>query len=523
MLRRIVQAIANFFRRLFGGGAFQHADRVPVAQPPLSDAECEFYFLQLLEGVSHGWDETKIDRFFQALDDRASEERWMTWLRQFGNARTQDETPQVELGRRMVQLSDRTSRPVALLAGNIGHQLLAGASPAELSSATEETATEAATPTPSQAPATRGESETEEARRWLSRGTEQLKGDRFEAALLAFDRALALDDTLVRAWIGRGDALAELKRSKEALAAYQKAAELDPGNAQVWGHLGDLQQDLKQVEAALVSWDKALELDPKDIQTWINKGVVLGLDLNRWEDALATWEKALELDGNDAQIWFRRGVAFGAMERWDEAVESWDKALELDPYFRDAWINKGVALQKLGRYEEAIEANNRALGLDAAKADDAPPAEPTKAKSSEEKAKTPDPEQAESLYRQGLQQYDAGNLHPALKFLDRALEADADNLKVWQQRGRILRELQQFEEAIDCCDRALEKFPDDLLLWWTRTLSLQQLQRWEEANSGWDKVLELQPMAKDAWIHKGIALEKLGRYSEAIEANKRAM
>ncbi|MDC0832133.1 tetratricopeptide repeat protein [Geitlerinema sp. CS-897] len=522
MLRRIVQAIANFFRRLFGGSAPQQADRDALGQTPLSDAECEFYFLQLLDGVSQGWDRVKIDRFFDALADRASEDRWMAWLRQFGNARTQDETPQAELGRRMVQLSDRSSRPVALLAGNIGHQLLARSSEPERSDRSEEVSPDARVTTPSPTPATRGESPDEEARRWISRGKEQLKGDRFDAALLAFDRALALDNNLIRAWIGRGDALAELKRSSEALAAYEKAAALDPGNADVWGHLGDLQQELKQLEAALASWDKALELNPKDIQTWINKGVALGLDLGRWEEALAAWDKALDLDRNDAQIWFRRGVAFGAMERWDEAVESWDQALELDPYFRDAWINKGVALQKLGRYEEAIESNNRALGLDAAETD-APPAEPTKVKESETPAAADDPERVDTLYRQALQQYDAGNLHAALKFLDRALDADADRLEVWQQRSRILRELGQFDETVTSCDRGLEKYPNDLLLLWTRTLALQQLQRWEDANAGWDKVLELQPSAKDAWIHKGIALEKLGRYSEAIEANKRAM
>ncbi|MBP0004402.1 MAG: tetratricopeptide repeat protein [Cyanobacteria bacterium SBC] len=511
----------NLFRRLLGIGSAPAAEPT-IQQAPLSDAECEYYFLQLLDGIGQEWDRVKVDRFFQALRDRASDERWLAWLRRFGNARLSEDSTQAELGRRLVQFSQTSSRHFATVAGEIGRQLLARPEAMEVSESPVAPALAAPTPTPESAPVTRSVVDEAEVQRWVKRGMEQLDLDRYEAALLAFDRALALDDRQVRALIGRADALADLQRSQAALETYQKVLELDPNNAEAWGRLGDLQHELKRPEAAIESWDKALELDPKDVQTWINKGVALGLRLGRWQDALAAWDKALELDPKDAQIWFRRGVAFGAMEQWDAAVESWDKTLELDPYFRDAWINKGVALQKLGRYEEAIEANNRALGLDVAKAEGVP-AEPSKAKDPQPAEASSMPERAEDFYRKSIEQYDSGNLHAALRFLDRAVEADPDNLQAWQQRGQVQRELGQFEASIISCDRVLATQPDDVKTLWTRALALQQLQRWEAANTAWDKVLEQQPDVKDAWIHKGIALEKLGRYGEAIEANKRAM
>lgn len=60
------------------------------------------------------------------------------------------------------------------------------------------------------------------------------------AALSAYDRALALDETLWSAHFGRGTALARLGRGGEALAAWKRALALDPANfvvrKQIWAH-----------------------------------------------------------------------------------------------------------------------------------------------------------------------------------------------------------------------------------------------------------------------------------------------
>ncbi|HEX8034131.1 MAG TPA: tetratricopeptide repeat protein [Ktedonobacterales bacterium] len=52
------------------------------------------------------------------------------------------------------------------------------------------------------------------------------------AALQAFDRALALDDTICLTWVGKGKALLELQRFPEAQAAFEHALSLDPTNTE---------------------------------------------------------------------------------------------------------------------------------------------------------------------------------------------------------------------------------------------------------------------------------------------------
>jgi predicted TPR repeat methyltransferase len=52
---------------------------------------------------------------------------------------------------------------------------------------------------------------------------ERLK--RYEEALAAYDKALALEPDLAEAWLARATALRELNRSEEAIAAYRRALE----------------------------------------------------------------------------------------------------------------------------------------------------------------------------------------------------------------------------------------------------------------------------------------------------------
>ena len=46
---------------------------------------------------------------------------------------------------------------------------------------------------------------------------------RYDEALVAYDRALALEPELDNAWYGRGNVLRELKRYDEAIEAYDRA------------------------------------------------------------------------------------------------------------------------------------------------------------------------------------------------------------------------------------------------------------------------------------------------------------
>lgn len=342
MFGRIWQWLVQQFRRLFG-----LSPKPPTVQPappkkfkPLSDAEYEHFFMQLLEGVNANWQQVEVDRFFQVLSDRATKQQWLDWLRRFGQRLESATNANHELGRRLVQLGEVGDGSICQAAKQLGDRLL-------------EMDPVAGTGIP----------KTHDVEGWFDRGKEKMDEDDNLEALAAFDQVLKLDSNHYRAWINRGNTLTNLQRFGEAISSYDRAIEIKADAQLAWSNRGDALYDLERYEEAIASWDRALEIEPNDAETWYNKGLTLAINLGRLEESLTCWQKSLELNGDDPQTWFNHGISLAGLNRWSEAIASWDKATELNPNLREAWMNKGKALQKLGKYAEAIEANNRAIAI----------------------------------------------------------------------------------------------------------------------------------------------------------------
>ncbi len=92
--------------------------------PPLTDPDYEYLFMQLLEGVSHGWQQPRAIEFFRKIKQRAPKSQWIAWMNSFGDRSVNSPTPNEELARRMIQLGDLDCGEVTSMAGDYGHQIL---------------------------------------------------------------------------------------------------------------------------------------------------------------------------------------------------------------------------------------------------------------------------------------------------------------------------------------------------------------------------------------------------------------
>jgi tetratricopeptide (TPR) repeat protein len=131
-------------------------------------------------------------------------------------------------------------------------------------------------------------------------------------------------------------------------------------------------------------------------------------------------------------------------------------------------------------------------------------------------------EEAESLFTQGNQQVEAGNLEGAIASFDKAIEFKPDSHDAWLNRGNTLVELGRIQEALASYDKALEFKPDDHEAWINRGNTLVELSRFEEAIASYDKALEFKPDYDDAWNNRGLALLNLGRSEEALASYDKA-
>lgn len=140
MFEKIWQSLMKWVRKLFGRGGKALATSRSASErraelPPLDDTDREYLFMQLLEGVAHGWQQPRAVNFFNKIRQRVRKSEWLEWLDRFGENLLAAPVPNYELADRMVQLSQLDCGEIGDLAGEYGNRLLerlAAESPAGL-------------------------------------------------------------------------------------------------------------------------------------------------------------------------------------------------------------------------------------------------------------------------------------------------------------------------------------------------------------------------------------------------------
>ncbi len=133
MLKKIWQSCVRWFRKLFKqkavrsivrGASLKENRASTIELPPLDDTDREYLFMQLLEGVAHGWQQPRAVGFFNKIRQRVRKSEWLEWLERFGNNLVQAPVPNYELANRLVQLGQLDCGEIGDLAGEYGSRLL---------------------------------------------------------------------------------------------------------------------------------------------------------------------------------------------------------------------------------------------------------------------------------------------------------------------------------------------------------------------------------------------------------------
>jgi tetratricopeptide (TPR) repeat protein len=197
---------------------------------------------------------------------------------------------------------------------------------------------------------------------WLDEGNRHHKAKLYEKALVAYERALRLDDYYARAQRNKGDALYDLRRYAEALDAYTIALRLDSSSARVYRNMADILWHLGRHNESLDTYDRAIQLAPT-ARHYNEKGDML-FRLKQYEEALLAYRQAVKLDPDFAYAFNNKGNALLRLKRYREAITAYEQASQLSPTFVHPYNNKGRALFYLGRYKESLVAYDHALQLD---------------------------------------------------------------------------------------------------------------------------------------------------------------
>jgi tetratricopeptide (TPR) repeat protein len=208
---------------------------------------------------------------------------------------------------------------------------------------------------------------------WRLKARDAYYQKKWQDALDAYNKALALDPQWVEAYAGIGEALYSLNRSsQESLTALQKAESLDPQNETPHALLGRLYQDASQQNKAIEELETAHRLAPSDREVTYRLYRIYGIkgdtaNADRLQTDLETLlasnhaeadseTKAMVLNNTGIEL-EKKGDMAGALEHYEEAAKTDVSNLVFQR-------NAALILCKTGRPKEAIRRLKDILSLD---------------------------------------------------------------------------------------------------------------------------------------------------------------
>jgi protein O-GlcNAc transferase len=128
-----------------------------------------------------------------------------------------------------------------------------------------------------------------------------------------------------------------------------------------------------------------------------------------------------------------------------------------------------------------------------------------------------------ALHYFGILEAQQQNATKALRLLDRALTLVPNAADILADKGKVLADVGQHEEALHCFQQSVSINPEHWMALQNQGASLLALQRPAEALSVFDRLLVVKRDYPPAFNNRGLALRDLDRYEEAAASFKQAL
>lgn len=220
----------------------------------------------------------------------------------------------------------------------------------------------------------------------------------------------------------------------------------------------------------------------------LEKLVVNGLSK---EINIENFEALSQLKPEDWRVWCKLGVLYFTQQgNADTAIEALDKAISLTRFYLPLY-HKAAVLTETDRSEEAIALYQKIIDLN-------------------------DRSTSMSLLHLAESLNSFSRFQDALSYLHKAIELDSENYGAKVLRGRLLIQLERFNEAYIDLHDAYVGNPDDLTTQYWYGMVLAETKRLQTALDIWNNYLDKKPTHGSAWLQKGLCLYKIygERYSD---------
>jgi len=190
-----------------------------------------------------------------------------------------------------------------------------------------------------------------------------LTENRFQEAIVKFQRAIKINPNYSRPQNNLGNAFSELRKFDEAIKYYQQAIKIEPNYAEAFNNLANALRQTGKIEESIVYYNEAIRLKKDYDEAYFNLGITLSQQ-GEIGEAIGQYQKALEINSNFVMA--HNNLASLLAQRKDiaGAIRHYKEAISIDPEFAQAYNNLGSTLAGQGKLEEAILLFEKAVSID---------------------------------------------------------------------------------------------------------------------------------------------------------------
>jgi tetratricopeptide (TPR) repeat protein len=192
-----------------------------------------------------------------------------------------------------------------------------------------------------------------EARQAYANGVRLMQANRYEQAVLNFDRTIRLMPKSAEAYRNRGKAYILLSKPDEAIADFTRTSQLLPNDAPALVERGFAYLEKKNWKLALEDAEHAISLDPKLARAY-NLRATAHRSMGNLREALEDYSKAIGLDPS-LDNYFQRASTHQMLKEHSQAVEDLNQAIEYSPDQPALYFARAESRAALGDKKAAAE------------------------------------------------------------------------------------------------------------------------------------------------------------------------
>jgi tetratricopeptide (TPR) repeat protein len=217
-----------------------------------------------------------------------------------------------------------------------------------------------------------GSSAVSDVDRLLASGQDAHQAGRFEEAIAAFNRVIALSanksETAAVASYLVGNVQMTQRKFGNAQIAYERATRLNPNYAEAWNGLGEALGELKQFPRAIEAFNKAVALNPTLLKAKYNQAVTYDRMKNfRYSEFV--FRTLIKNSPSYSLAYDGLAVTLSKAGRAKEAIPLHEKAIALSPQEPSYYFNYAISNLMLGNTAKALEQQEKLKTIDPAIAD----------------------------------------------------------------------------------------------------------------------------------------------------------